>query len=182
MIEQINELKIPGCFKIKLKSTVDNRGKFKKIFNNEYFKKYSLNTIWQEDFFSISNKNVLRGMHFQIPPYHQYKLISCLKGILIDVILDLRENSKSYKQFLFYELNSNDNELIYLSPGIAHGFLSLIDETITYYKVSSMYSNKNDKGIFWNSFGYNWPISNPIISSRDNNLIHLKDYESDFKW
>ena len=180
MINKIKELEIPGAYKITLNEHLDSRGAFVKVFNSNIFNEYSLNTSWNEDYFSTSKKNVIRGMHFQEKPHDQYKLVSCLRGQILDVILDLRESSPMYKKNISLSISSKKPELIYLPPGLAHGFMAIKDDTLTYYKTSSLYSAKHDNGIHWNSIGFDWPTSAPILSDRDNTFISLSDYSGEF--
>ena len=180
MISNIEKLEIPGAYKIILKEHLDIRGGFIKTFNSEVFEENSLNSVWSESYFSISKKNVIRGMHFQEKPYDQYKLISCMRGQVLDVSLDLRKNSKMYKKHITMNISSEKPELIYLPPGVAHGFMAVEDDSLTFYNTSSIYSPEHDKGIYWNSIGFDWPVDNPITSSRDNEFISLKNYIGDF--
>ena len=180
MIKKITKLKINGCYKITLSTFCDERGVFVKNYNYKEFKRNNLNNIWTESFFSISKKNVLRGMHFQNSPSEQYKTVMCLRGSILDVLLDLRVSSKTYLQFISINLTEKKSELVYMPPGIAHGFLSLTNNSISYYNVSSLYSKKHDTGINWNSFGFHWPIKKPIISDRDNKLCNLEDFKNKF--
>ena len=180
MIKSLKNLKIEGCYKIELTTHNDKRGFFSKNYNFNEFKKFNLNTSWREDFFSISNKNVIRGMHIQNPPYDHYKTVMCLKGEMIDVILDLRKSSKTYLKYIAIKLSEMTSDIVYIPPGVAHGFLSLKNNSIAYYKVSSMYSKNHDTGLLWNSFNFKWPVEKPIISERDKKLVHLSDYKSKF--
>jgi len=180
MIKKIEKLKIPGVYKILLNKHEDPRGGFIKTFNSKIFKENSINSEWAESYYSISKKNVIRGMHYQEKPYDQYKLVSCLNGEVMDVMLDLRKDSDMFKQYISLRISSDKPELIYMPPGIAHGFMAVEEDTLTYYKTSSVYSSNHDKGIHWNSIGFEWPTENPIISDRDNKFISLKDYSGDF--
>ena len=134
----------------------------------------------RETYYNISNKNVIRGMHFQVPPYDHSKLIKCVRGEILDVILDIRKESSTYLKYDVISLNENDNKSIFLPKGIAHGFLSKKKNTIVLYHVSSVYNPNCDKGILWNSFGFDWPTNNPILSNRDQNLEHINEFKSPF--
>jgi dTDP-4-dehydrorhamnose 3,5-epimerase len=180
MILEIEKLKIPGAFKIILNEHSDSRGSFVKTFNSKIFTENSLNSEWPESYFSVSKKHVIRGLHYQEKPYDHYKLVSCLRGQVLDVILDLRKNSVMYKQHIAFNISSKNQELIYLPPGIAHGFMAIEENSLTCYKTSSIYSPKHDKGVHWNSIGFDWPVDNPITSVRDSEFISLQDYVGDF--
>ena len=171
---------IEGVFLLKLSHSYDKRGYFCKIYNFDYLKDIELPFICQESFFTISMANVVRGMHFQISPYEQYKIASVVNGSIIDVVLDLRKESKTYGKHLPFELSKNDASAIFISPGIAHGFCSLENNTIVNYIVSSKYSPGHDMGIHWNSFGFKWPVHNPVISDRDKNLTKFTEFVTMF--
>ena len=152
----------------------DNRGFFQKTLTN-----YS-NQI-SEQYFSKSNKNVLRGVHFQIPPYDQEKIITCISGKALDFIIDLRVNSKAYLKFATINLNANDGITVFIPRGYGHGFLALENNTILLYNTTTSYSADHDSGILWNSTNYKWPIIEPIISERDLKFPKLDNFTSPFK-
>lgn len=154
----------------------DFRGEFIKIYNN-YF---NLNTDFKEQYYSISNKGVIRGMHFQLPPYDHIKLVSLIKGRAKDIILDLRKFSNTYGNFISVELSENSKDSIYIPSGFAHGFEALESGTIMLYNVSTVYNSEYDEGILWDSFGVNWNTSTPILSNRDKSFIEFKNFKSPF--
>jgi len=164
---QIKHTKINGCFILESRFHEDQRGLFGKNFNSQMFQDLGLDLNIKEQFYSVSKKNTIRGMHYQTEPFSQNKLISCIRGEAIDVFLDIRKNSETFGNYDSIYLSEKKNLSIYLSSGIAHGFLSLKDETIILYNTSEVYSSQHDQGIKWNSFGYDWGINNPIISNRD---------------
>ena len=169
MIENIVETAIPGCFLIKVKAFTDNRGQFIKTFNVEEFIKRNLETDFKEEYYSISGKHVLRGMHFQRKPYDHTKIIFCLSGEVQDVVVDIRRESPTFGQHVSFDLKAHDGQLIYMPKGTAHGFLSLVPNSILMYKVSSVYAPEYDSGILWNSCGIEWKVTEGlIISERDN--------------
>jgi|TARA_B100000959_G_C14991739_1_gene628255 dTDP-4-dehydrorhamnose 3,5-epimerase len=174
------ETEIDGVFLLKLPYYTDKRGVFCKIYNFEYSKNLGLPFLCHESFFTISMANVIRGMHFQIYPHEQYKIASVVSGKIIDVVLDLRKESNTYGNHLTFELSNNNARAIFISPGIAHGFCSLEDNTIVNYIVSSVYAPEHDLGIHWNSFGYKWPVTNPILSDRDSQHPSFSDFETMF--
>ena len=178
---EIKNTSIKDLYLIKNDFFFDKRGSFFKAFNFDIFKKYGLNIDIKESFYSKSNKNVIRGMHFQIPPKDCSKLIYVSSGKIIDVVLDLRKNSETYKKFFLQELSDENRISLYVPEGFAHGFMSLEDNTITNYIQSNVYDKNSDCGIKWNSFGYNWNnIELPIISEKDSTLIDLDDFNSPF--
>lgn len=179
MIENIKETAIPGCFQIKLKVFADMRGHFIKTFHSEEFRKYNLETDYKEEYYSISQKNVLRGMHFQKPPSDHVKIVYCTSGRVQDVLIDLRKESPAFGKHLSFELQANDGQLIYMPKGVAHGFLSLEENSILMYKVSSVHVPQDDCGIRWDSCGILWETTQDlIISDRDKNLNVFSEYKN----
>lgn len=176
----ITELEITGCYLIESKKFNDNRGVFVKTFQQEMFLSSGINVHFAEEFYSVSHKNVIRGMHFQLPPADHEKFVFCAVGAVLDVFVDIRKGSKTYGQYMAIELNSENAISIYLPKGIAHGFLSLKDNSLMVYKASTVYAPAYDTGICWNSFGFNWPIQEPIVSERDSKFLGLDDFISPF--
>ena len=169
-----------GLFELMPVVNNDNRGQFTKIFNSEFFERNNLNSTWHEQYYSVSHKNVLRGMHFQIPPYDHFKLVYCTFGSILDVVLDIRINSRTFGQFVVFNLTNQIGNILYIPPGFAHGFLTLSDSATVVYNVSSVYNSDSDTGIKWNSFGYKWPIDNPVLSSRDDRFMDFLNFTSPF--
>ncbi len=159
----------------------DNRGGFQKIFNYDDFLKTKLDSDFKEYYFSVSNKNVIRGMHFQIPPFDHTKVVSVSSGHILDVVLDLREKSPTFGNYFSIELDGKSGKAIYIPSGLAHGFVSLENNTIVNYLQTSCYSNEHDSGILYNSFGFKWPITNPVISERDKKFMDFKSFKGIFK-
>ena len=162
-----------NCFK-------DLRGSFNKLYNAKEFSELGLNFQIKEYYYSTSKKNVIRGMHFQLPPFSHSKMINVLTGSIIDVVLDLRKSSKTFKKFFKIKID-NPNTSLFIPKGFAHGFKSLEDNTTVQYFVSSIYKPEYDTGIKYNSFGYDWGhVENQIISERDLNFPDLKRFKSIF--
>jgi dTDP-4-dehydrorhamnose 3,5-epimerase len=173
---------IPGCFELRPIIREDERGRLVKTFHQETFEKMGLTTDFPEHYYSISKKNVLRGLHFQIPSKHHIKLVSCLEGKILDAVLDLRIGSKTFGKHLLIELNSEKANMMYIPEGCAHGFLTLTEKSIFINRTSTMYSEQHYRGIHWDSCGIDWPHKNPILSEKDQQLIHFKDFKSPFKF
>lgn len=148
----------------------DERGEFVKTLNSEEFQKYGLTFDFKEEYYSISQKNVLRGMHFQLPPYAHNKLVYCIKGKVLDVVVDLRKKSPNFGKAFSMELDEHKKNIIYIPKGFAHGFYALEEESIMVYKTSTVYNKDYDSGILWNSIDFNWPCVNPIVSKRDSSF------------
>jgi dTDP-4-dehydrorhamnose 3,5-epimerase len=176
----IIETQLENCFVINFKKHLDNRGFFIKILEKDIFLKYNLASDFQEIYYSSSNKGVIRGMHFQLPPANHEKLVHCAKGSVIDVVVDLRKNSKTYGQCQEFHLSEKIPQAIYIPKGMAHGFLSLEDHSTLIYCVTSGYNASLDTGILWSSLTYKWPLKNPIVSERDMSFVALSEFDSPF--
>ena len=127
-----------------------------------------------------SKKDVIRGMHFQMPPNDHEKLVYVASGEIIDVVIDLRKKSNTYKEYITVKLTADNKKSIFIPKGLAHGFKSLKDDTITVYNVASEFKSKSDFGIKYNSFDFDWEILNPILSLRDRSLPNLDNFNSPF--
>jgi len=177
---EIEETYIKGLKIIRLTRFSDKRGSFLKVFNFEFFRDNYLSTDFKENYFSISVKNVIRGMHFQIPPYEHVKLVYLSQGRIFDVVLDLRKDSTTFGQYYSIIISSDNPVMIYIPVGCAHGFLSLEDSSIVSYLQTSSYNKESDAGIRWDSFGMNWNVKNPIVSERDKSFQRFDDFQSPF--
>lgn len=177
---ELIETAISGCYELQPVICKDNRGSFVKTFHTDIFAKYGLVTNFMEEYYSISKKNVLRGLHFQIPPKQHTKLVYCISGEVLDVVVDLRKQSDTYKQYQIFNISSEKTNMIYIPEGMAHGFFVLSDIATMMYKVTSVYSQENDCGVLWNSAGIPWPNMNPIVSNRDNTFSPLDNFKSPF--
>lgn len=176
----IQTLSISDLKLLHLCHSADERGDFVKTFHAIDFEKYQIDMEIKESFYSISNKDVIRGMHFQLPPSQHSKLVFCSHGAIVDVVLDLRKDSPSYLQFISVELQASKPQALFIPAGCAHGFKSLADYTITNYFVSSAYDASADAGIHYQSFGFDWGIANPIISKRDKSFPSITEFQSPF--
>lgn len=158
----------------------DQRGIFVKTFQGAKYSKCGMEMDIAEEFYSVSKKNVIRGMHFQIPPHDHAKLVFCLRGQVLDVVLDLRKNSSTFGQCYSVELSASNRLALYIPVGLAHGFASLEDDSLMVYKTTTIHSPDHDSGIRWDSIGFNWHLQNPIISARDAAFPSFKDYVTPF--
>jgi dTDP-4-dehydrorhamnose 3,5-epimerase len=176
----VKETKISGCYEIQPQVFQDDRGSFVKTFHQDIFDSHHLETNFTEEYYSISHRNVLRGLHFQIPPQHHVKLVYCVQGQVIDVVVDLRVNSPTYGEFQSFDLCAERANLIYVPPGLAHGFYVTSEVAIMIYKVSTVYAPECDAGILWSSVGIPWLSDHPILSKRDREFTSLADFNSPF--
>ncbi|MCF8261066.1 MAG: dTDP-4-dehydrorhamnose 3,5-epimerase family protein [Melioribacteraceae bacterium] len=175
----ISQLSITDLFLIENFCYDDNRGNFVKNYNKEIFSKMKINFSLAETYYSVSAKNVIRGMHFQLPPFQHSKIISVVQGRILDVIIDLRKNSPTYLRIESLNLSENVNSL-FIPPGCAHGFRSLQNNSIVLYQQSTIHSKTHDSGIRWNSIGFDWEIDEPIISEKDRFLQELNKFNTPF--
>lgn len=165
---------------ITLPTFYDDRGSFIKTFHATTLKEVGVNFDLKESYFSLSKKDVIRGMHFQLPPHHHSKIVFCPQGAILDVIVDLRKESATYGQYFAHELSAANHKAYYIPEGFAHGFKSLTDDAITYYLVSSEYSQQHDTGIRYDSIGFDWQVMQPIVSERDLSFDTLDAFDSPF--
>jgi dTDP-4-dehydrorhamnose 3,5-epimerase/CDP-3, 6-dideoxy-D-glycero-D-glycero-4-hexulose-5-epimerase len=177
----IRELEIKDCYQIELKRLTDERGSFVKTYHAEEYNKHGIDFSPREEFYSISKKNVLRGLHFQTPPYAHDKLVYCAVGVVLDFFLDIRRQSDTYGQILKIEISDKNNIALFLTKGIAHGFLSLTEKSVMVYKTNCVYAPNNDKGILWSSLDLGLDVNNPVVSQRDSALPTFSNYSSPFK-
>lgn len=171
-IHQVFEIEMP-CFK-------DLRGSFTKIFQDSIFLKAGISFSLKESYFSVSEKEVIRGMHFQLPPHQHHKIVFCPHGKVQDVAVDLRKKSPTFGQFYSTFLSAGNHKALFIPEGCAHGFKSIEDKSMTFYFVSSEYNQEADSGILWNSFGMDWQCEKPLLSERDRSFPPFSAFESPF--
>jgi dTDP-4-dehydrorhamnose 3,5-epimerase len=177
---EIKKTNIPGCFELFPKVFCDDRGKLIKTFHLDTFKKLGLTIDFAEEYYSVSVKGVLRGLHLQIPPYEHVKCVTCLQGKIFDVVVDLRSKSPTYRQYFFTELDSDSGKMLYIPAGCAHGFYTLSENAIFLNRTTTVFNPNADTGIRWDSCGVTWPDHNPILSEKDKNLPALHDFKDYF--
>lgn len=176
---EIEETEISGLFLINNFKSQDKRGIFVKTFHAKIFLEAGLNIDFKESYFSLSYKNVIRGMHFQLPPEDHAKLVYVTAGEILDVVVDLRKGSPTFKQWATFSL-CQGGKSVYIPSGCAHGFLTLTESATVVYNVTSVYAPQADSGIKWNSIGFDWPVDNPVVSDRDEQFIALDNFSSPF--
>lgn len=177
---QINPTKIPGCYEIQLRVLGDHRGRFVKTFHEDTFAEHGLETHFAEAYYSVSSHNVLRGLHFQIPPKDHTKLVHCAQGEVLDAVVDLRVGSPTYGQWATFHLSAEQGNLVYVPAGLAHGFYIMSEQAVVMYQVSTVYAPEHERGILWNSAGIEWPSRDPIISEKDSGWLTLSEFQSPF--
>jgi dTDP-4-dehydrorhamnose 3,5-epimerase len=174
---EVTHTPIEGLKIIQPKVWGDARGHFFESYSEAAFKAAGLPTDFVQDNQSLSAKGILRGLHFQKPPYAQGKLVRVIKGAVLDVVVDLRSSSPTYGQHFAIELNEDNKTMFWVPPGFAHGFLTLADDTIFVYKVTGLYNKESEGGLLWNdpALGINWGVDNPLLSDKDRILPLLSE-------
>ena len=165
-----SETKIEGTFIIEPELLIDERGFFARSFCKEEFDKHGLDSsIVQCNISCNRKKGTLRGMHYQIPPYEEAKIVSCTKGAIYDVVLDLRKESGTYCHWVAVELSDENLKMVYVPKGCAHGFQTLKDDVAVYYQMTESFHPECARGVKWDdpAFGIHWPTGKKIISERD---------------
>jgi dTDP-4-dehydrorhamnose 3,5-epimerase len=151
-------------------SFVDNRGEFVKTIHGETFLANGLEYKFTESFYSSSKIDVIRGMHFQFPPHDHEKLVYVVAGKILDVVIDIRKSSETYGKCFSVELSAENHKAVYIGKGFAHGFLTLEENSIVEYHTTTSQNREHEGGIKWDTIGFNWGITNPITSERDNSF------------
>lgn len=175
-------LEIEGLVIIEPNVFEDDRGHFYESYNKNEFEENGIKDIFVQDNQSLSQKNVLRGLHFQNPPFSQAKLIRVVQGSVLDIAVDLRKHSKTYGQYYSTELSSSNKKMFYIPEGFAHGFLTLEDNTIFSYKCSNIYNAASEDSILWNDsdLGINWEGADPILSKKDELAQRFNQFVTQF--
>lgn len=171
-------LKIQGALIVENERHEDDRGLFEMTYHAEFFKEVGLPTEWAQDNNSVNLEGVLRGMHVQTNK-PQAKLLRCLYGVIYDVLLDLRPESSTYKQWQGLFLDWRSPKAIYIPEGCAHGLFCVSSMSVVNYKCSSLYDKASDGGVHWGSAGIDWPFDvdfTPIVSPKDQVLPTVDDY------
>ncbi|HOS47143.1 MAG TPA: dTDP-4-dehydrorhamnose 3,5-epimerase [Bacteroidia bacterium] len=178
----ITKFEIEGPLLIEPRVFGDERGYFFESFHSEKYKQAGIPLSFVQDNESKSSAGVLRGLHFQNPPFDQGKLVRVVKGKVIDIAVDIRKNSATYGKHIAVELTEENKMQLWIPPGFAHGFLSLVDETIFMYKCTNVYNKEAEDGIIWNDpdLNINWGIENPLVSEKDLILNSFKSFVSKF--
>lgn len=180
---RIEPTAIPGCFQLVPDIRADERGSFVKTFREDLFREHGMATSFAEEYYSLSKRNVVRGLHFQLPPHDHAKLVYCVQGAVLDAALDLRRGSPTYGQHVTFELSAENGHMLYLPAGLAHGFCTLGEQAVMMYKVTSAYAPQHDSGIRWDSAGIAWPDDvqrAPLLSARDQGFATLAEFDSPF--
>jgi len=162
----------------------DPRGYFFESYSKKSFIEAGITDDFVQSNQSLSQKGVLRGLHFQTPPHAQAKLVRVIQGSVLDVAVDVRKNSSTYGQNFSIVLSAENKKMFYVPIGFAHGFLTLEDNTIFSYKCGNYYNKASEQGILWNDTTLNidWGISDPILSEKDVENCSFRDFDSPFNY
>lgn len=180
---EVRELQIPGVYLITPDVFKDFRGYYMESYSSRTMEKYGIRDVFVQDNHLLSmNRYTIRGIHFQNEPKSQAKLLRCTKGRILDVVVDLRRGSPTYKKYVEVELDDIDKQQIYIPRGFGHACMSLVDDTEVQYKVDELYYPEYDRAIAWNDPEINiqWGNINPIVSEKDRIAPFLKDSDVNF--
>jgi len=179
---KISKTDLEGLLIIKPDVFRDERGYFFESFNNEKFSKEGLDVTFMQDNESLSMKGVIRGLHFQIPPFEQAKLVRVVKGSALDVAVDIRKSSPTYGKWTSVLLTGENKWMFWIPAGFAHGFATLEQDTVFFYKCTKVYNKESERSILWNDPEINikWGIEKPIISERDKLAQGFRGFKSPF--
>lgn len=169
-------LSIPDVILVQPRLFNDSRGYFYEAYNQSVFSANGIKDNFVQDNISNSSKGVLRGLHYQIPPKAQAKLVRVLKGAILDVVVDIRKGSPTFGKHLTCDMTAENRSMLYVPVGFAHGFYSLTDDTEVLYKVTNLYSPEHERGVLWNdpALAIPWPSLNAILSDKDKIFPPLK--------
>lgn len=177
---KIIEKRLKGVYEIILEPKKDNRGFFMRTYDSDELKEYGLHRDWVQENHSLNlKKGTVRGLHFQFPPFAETKLVRIVRGSVFDAYVDLRENSPTFGKWESIILSEENNKMLYLPGGFAHGICTLENKTIMLYKMDNPYSQEYQMNIKWNDsdIGIRWPLKGkPIISERDFKAISFKEF------
>jgi len=179
---EVIETNLKGVLVLKPKVFNDARGYFFESYNRNLFLQAGLDLNFVQDNQSLSQKGVLRGLHFQNNPHAQGKLVRVITGAVYDVAVDIRKSSPTYGQWFGMELNEENKWMMYIPEGFAHGFATLRDNTIFSYKCTNFYNKASEDCLLWNDpqIGINWNLENPLLSEKDLQGKLIKDFVSLF--
>lgn len=175
---EVTSLDVEGPLLLDRPIATDRRGSFRKLVHADAFAELGLSAELPEQYVSVSEPGVVRGMHFQAPPHDHHKLVSVLSGRILDVVVDLRPGP-GYGRFASVELSGDVGRSLWIPSGFAHGFLTL-ERAMVLYDVGSVHAPDHDLGIAWDGFGFAWPIETPILSDRDRTFPKLSDFVTPF--
>ncbi|NTC81389.1 dTDP-4-dehydrorhamnose 3,5-epimerase [Agrobacterium tumefaciens] len=181
----LEHLPLSGLVKITPKRVGDNRGYFSEVFKESWFRQHVADLTFAQENESLSaTVGTVRGLHFQLHPFAQGKLVRCIAGKVFDVAVDIRERSPTFGQWYGLELSKENGDQLWIPAGFAHGFATLAPDTVLSYKVTAPYSAEHDRGLLWNDrdIGIDWPIKldTVVLSDKDRAQPKLFDLPTYF--
>ncbi|MFG1305816.1 dTDP-4-dehydrorhamnose 3,5-epimerase [Xanthobacter autotrophicus] len=184
---KFERLAIPEIVKITPARFGDNRGYFSEVFKDEWFRQNVADTSFVQDNQSLSAAaGTIRGLHFQLDPFAQGKLVRCIAGAIFDVAVDIRVGSPSFGRWVGVELTADNGDQLWIPPGFAHGFATLTSDCVILYKVTAPYSAAHDRGLLWNDpdIGIDWPVAvdGAVLSDKDMKQPRLADLSPSFAY
>lgn len=175
----ITQRKLAGVYEIQPKPIRDERGFFMRVFDAGLFEAAGLNRTWQQENHSRSERRgIIRGLHFQFPPFAETKLVRCIRGAVLDVFVDLRRHSPTFGQWDSLELSEANQKMVFIPRGFAHGFCTLTPESEVLYKVDNVYNREHEGGLLWSDpdLGIIWPTEQPVLSEKDGRNMTLREF------
>ncbi|HTG00208.1 MAG TPA: dTDP-4-dehydrorhamnose 3,5-epimerase [Nitrospirota bacterium] len=181
---EFRNMAIPGPVLVQPQVFGDSRGFFLELYKHDDYAKAGIGDHLVQDNYSRSGRGVLRGLHYQKPPFAQGKLVTCLRGAIYDVAVDVRHGSPHFGKWVGVELSEENKQLLYVPVGFAHGFQVVSEVAEVMYKCTSAYSPQNEGGIIWNDpdVAVQWPLKDPLLSAKDRILPSLRDGEVVFQY
>lgn len=179
---KVQQTGFEGLYTIQPSVFEDKRGFFFESWNQKKFRDQGLDSDFVQDNQSMSAANVLRGLHFQVPPWEQGKLVQVIQGSALDVVVDLRKDQPTFGKNYKIVLTAKEKNMLWIPPGFAHGFLTLEDNTLFFYKCTQLYNKESERAIAWNDplLNIDWGKENPIVSDKDNAAMNFRDFNSPF--
>lgn len=178
----VEETGIEGLVVVKPKVFRDPRGFFMETFRSDSFRSLGLPGEFLQDNLSKSSKGIVRGLHFQAPPFDQGKLVTAIQGTVLDVVVDIRKNSPTYGQHKTFLLTAEEPVFVFVPSGFAHGFSVLSDIALFHYKCTNVYDKASEGGVLWNDpdLAIDWQVAEALVSDKDQVLPRFRDLMSPF--
>ena len=179
---KVIETPFKGLYVIEPSVFEDDRGYFFESWNQQKFSEKGLDFNFVQDNQSMSGAHVLRGLHFQTPPWEQAKLVRVIQGAVLDVVVDIRKNQPTYGRHFRLVMSGKLKNMLWIPPGFAHGFLTLEENTVFFYKCTRFYNRESEGAIAWNDpqLNIDWGIEDPIVSVKDKSAVLFNQFESPF--
>ena len=172
-----------GVYEIQLEPQEDERGFFMRVYDDMTFKQFGIHRVWVQENHSLTlEKGTIRGMHFQLPPFQETKLVRVIRGKIHNVFVDLRRDSQTFGEWDHITLSAANKKMVYIPKGFAHGFCTLTRNCEVLYKMDNYYADGHESSIKWDDpdLDIEWPVDDPIVSEKDAKAVSFKEFEE--KW